>query len=97
MRREPELDHLAPALEPGPAPAGRRLARLVFVLSLTPGAVITMVLTPALKSPVLLATGMVLLLAAFLAHGRLTAAILARAARDDVPDAAARPQSPESL
>ncbi|GGL36156.1 hypothetical protein [Caulobacter rhizosphaerae] len=65
--------------------AGRRWARLAFVLSLTPGLVITMVLAPALRSPTLLAIGVALTLAAFLAHRRLTAVII-RLAADADPD-----------
>jgi hypothetical protein len=83
--------------EPGPddppmagAPAGRRLARLAFVLTLTPGAVITMILAPTIKSPLLLTAGLILLAAALVAHRPLTAAILARAA-------AGRPQPPETF
>lgn len=54
----------------------RRLARLTLVLSLTPGMVITMLLAPTLQSPTLLAIGAALVITAFLAHRRLTAALV---------------------
>ncbi len=92
MRRDPEP---GPAVDPAlpNAPSGRRLARLAFVLSLTPGTVITMVLAPALRSPALLATGLALLGLALLARHRLAALVLARhaGARDPEPDAARGP------
>jgi len=55
---------------------GRRLARLVLVISLFPGAALTMLLAPALKSPGLLLAGLLLLAGALLGHRRLTTALL---------------------
>jgi hypothetical protein len=69
---------------PDPSTAGsastrraRRLSRLAFVLCLTPGTVICMVLAPAIRSPALLLLGVVLVGAAFLVHRPLASAILA--------------------
>ncbi len=80
----PEFD-AGDARSPPRPPRGQRLARLAFVLSLTPGTVITMVLAPALRSPLLLALGLALVILAFLVHRPMSSWILARAGDQDHP------------
>ena len=95
MRPEPDAGDERPLPRP---PRGQRLARLAFVLSLSPGLVVLMVLAPALRSPGLLAAGLALVTLALLGHRRLTAAILTRAGAQEARDAApSRLQPPESL
>ncbi|WP_165191553.1 hypothetical protein [Caulobacter soli] len=86
-----------PVPQPSAAPpAGRRPARLALVLSLTPGAVITMILAPGLRSPVLLAAGLALVILAVLAHGPLSTWIFARCGDQGArASRSSRPQPPE--
>jgi hypothetical protein len=73
----PEFE-TAPVEDPDrPARRGRRLARLAFVL----------ILTPALHSPLLLGTGLALLGLALVARHRFAAGVQARlgGARDPTP------------